>query len=229
VFASFVLLLNFSGRQQPSHFTYQKPYPSDVPNNNCRQQASAPVPYSHETLHMLVNNQVLNPLPTEYSQPNLQNEDNYCVSNNGGPKDNVSQTQYYPPPFPLGQASAINSQLSPLEFVHAAILANNSNGRDHQGQINGYASHPCDGSYYDRSNELSFSDDNYDSGATTPLSNWSSCPNSARSSCTGLNSMSSDGSLCSPNNFSQIFPIQSGGPYHIRNQKLQQPHYIIAS
>jgi hypothetical protein len=180
-------------------------------------------------LQMLVNNPVLKSQSTEYSQSNLENEEKYCDLNNGGPKESVSQTQYYPPPFPLGQVSAINSQLSPLRFVHAAILANNISGRDHQVQVSGYPSHPCDGSYYDQSNELSFSDDNYDSGATTPLSTWSSCPNSARSSCAGLNSISSDGSMCSPNNFSQIFPIQSGGPYHVRNQKLQQPHYIIAS
>mmetsp|Transcript_23585 Transcript_23585/g.22731 ORF Transcript_23585/g.22731 Transcript_23585/m.22731 type:complete len:499 (-) Transcript_23585:485-1981(-) len=213
---------NNQSHHQPSHFTYQKPYPSDVSNNNGLQQASTPVPYSHETLQM----SVLNSQPTEYSQSNLENEKKHCDLKNGGPKESVSQTQYYPPPFPLGQASAINGQLSPLGFVHAAILANNISGRD-QVQVNGYPSHPCDGSYYDQSNELSFSDDNYNSGTTTPLSAWSSCPNSARSSCAGLNSTSSESSMCSPNN--SFFPLQSGGPYHIRNQKLQQPHYIIAS
>jgi hypothetical protein len=191
------------------------------------------------------------------------NEEYYRTPTNGTQKENTPQAQYYSAPFPghpipqvreirclRADRQAAPHGLSPLDFIRISISPSGNGGLEcsqyyqiqhqkTQSQASSYP--PSRDQYYTRSTDASlssFSDDIFESGMTTPASDHSTCSSSglsSRSSCAGLLSVPSEGSLCSngsicSNVSSQMFFPQSGGSYYSQQQQNQQtPHYIIAT
>ena len=232
------------------------PYrPLSSTGNNCIQPGSAPLNYSHQTLQILSQCPVAISQSTSYVQSSIQNENNdeYFRALNGGVKaESTTQGQYYSIPYtghPASQMRDVRSMrgeiqqiqvgLSPLDFIRTNVSSHTTCGREERQhflvlQQNGLANGFCNEQFYSRPTDItslsSFSDDNCESGATTPASERSiggGSGMSSRSSLTGLHCASSDVSLCSNSGSSQIF-TQPGGSYY-KQQQLQQPHYIIAS
>lgn len=225
---------------------------------NCVLQGTSSLNFSHQTLQMMANcsNPILQATPFTKPTPHHEgNEEYYRAVTNSNQKENTPQSQYYSASFPGHPIPQVRDMrcirtdrqqashgLTPLEFIHISISPSGNGGHEFnqyyqvQHQRSKTSSYPSSrDQYYPRSTDASlssFSDDNFESGMTTPASDHSTCSSSgmsSRSSCTGLLSVPSEGSMCSGGS-SQIFFPQSGGPYHSQQQQSQQtPHYIIAT
>lgn len=218
-----------------------------ISDASCQQKGPMPLSYSHQTLQMMSSCPVAIALSSSYAQSSIPkdcNDEFYRTLNSAKQTETVSQSPYYPVPYPVHPTSQvlnirslqpIQVGLSPLDFIRTAIspLPNCEREANHRfmvqhqkGLLSGY----CGDQYYPRPSEISslcsFSDDNCESGATTPASERSMGSNSGLSSRSSMLSVASDASICSNNGPAQIFSSQSAGPYY---KQPQPPHFIVAS
>ena len=214
---------------------------SDV---SCLLKGSTSVGYSHQTFQAMPSCSAAIAPPSSYALSGIHNDSNeecYRIGKSGGQKDTVSQPSYYPMPFPVhptSQTRDVRAQqptqvgLSPLDFIRATAPPQSTCDREanHRFMIQNQKSLGyCGDQFYSRPTELSslssFSDDNCESGATTPASERSMGSSGGLSSRSSLLSVTSEASICSNSGTGQIFLSQSTGSYY----KLQPPHFITAS
>ena len=215
---------------------------SDV---SCLLKGPTPVGYSHQTFQAMPSCSVAIAPSSSYALSGIHNDSNeecYRIGKSGGQKDTVSQPSYYPMPFPVhptSQTRDVRAQqptqvgLSPLDFIRATAPPQSTCDREanHRFMIQNQKSLGyCGDQFYSRPTELSslssFSDDNCESGATTPASERSMGSSGGLSSRSSLLSVTSEASICSISGSGQIFLSQSTGSYY---KQLQPPHFITAS
>lgn len=217
---------------------------SDV---SCHLSCSTPVSYLHRNLQAMPSCSVTITPPSSYAPSGIHNDSNeeyYRTGKSEVQKECTSQPPYYPMPFPVQQTSQLRDVrvaqpiqvgLSPLDFIRTTVTPQSTCDREanyrfmvqnQKNLSNGYYGDQ----FYSRPTETSslssFSDDNCESGATTPASERSMCSSGGLSSRSSLLSVSSDASICSNSGSGQIFLSQSTGPYY---KQLQPPHFITAS